>query len=78
MNQINMMGLPDLPTAANDNFKAQAWLARWKAAGGGWAAGSGSPHLVRPRCDNPILNELARQLADPELQREVLEHLEAF
>ena len=78
MNQINMMGLPDLPMAANDNFKAQAWLAMWKAAGGGWAAGTGSPHLVRPRDDSPTLNELARQLTDPEFQREILEILEAF
>ena len=78
MNQINMMGLPDLQTAANDNFEAQAWLARWRAAGGGWAAGSGSPHLVRPRRDCPTLNELARQLTNPEFQREILDHLEAF
>ena len=30
MNRINMIGLPDLPMAANDNFKAQTWLASEK------------------------------------------------
>lgn len=78
MNEQRLTGTLSLWPAANGNFKPEAWLAMWKAAGGGWAAGSGSPHLVRPRRDCPTLDDLARQLTDPEFQREILEILEAF
>lgn len=46
----------------HDNFDASSWLGRWKAAGGGWAAG----HLFHvPGSESgAALENLSRELDD--------------
>lgn len=56
-------------------FRADDWLARWTQAGGGYAAGTGSPHLLRPPCQCAELELLAREIADPDRKEALAEHL---
>ncbi|OWQ95108.1 hypothetical protein CDQ91_14400 [Sphingopyxis witflariensis] len=54
-----------------DPFNPAAWLTRWAAVGGGWAAG----HLIRPPGHDPIgANLLAAELDDDRRQA-LAEHL---
>lgn len=54
----------------HDPFDPALWLARWSAAGGGWAG----PHLLRPNGDDDVLRALTAELDDD--RRETLaQHL---
>jgi hypothetical protein len=58
-----------------NNFDAKQWLSKWTDAGGGFAAGSGTAHLIRPPCQCAKLEELASELSDPDRKEALAEHI---
>ncbi|TSB03972.1 hypothetical protein [Sphingorhabdus contaminans] len=59
-------------------FRADDWLTRWTDAGGGYAAGSGAAHLVRPPCQCAALDLLAIEIADPDRREALAEHIRSM
>ena len=60
-------------TAAH--FDAHDWLTRWTDAGGGYAAGSGGPHLLRPPCHCAALDSLSSEIDNPDRREALTNHL---
>jgi hypothetical protein len=57
------------------HFRPDNWLSRWTDAGGGFAAGSGAAHLIRPPCQCATLEALAAEIADPDRKEALAQHL---
>lgn len=56
-------------------FDAKEWLSKWTDAGGGFAAGSGAAHLVRPPCQCAALDALSQEIADPDRREALAAHI---
>lgn len=56
-------------------FDAKQWLTKWTDAGGGYAAGTGSPHLIRPPCRCSALDALASEISDPDRKEALAAHI---
>ena len=59
------------------HFDPRKWLAQWTDAGGGYAVGTDSPHLLRPVCPCAILDSLSHEIADPDRQEALAQHLKS-